>query len=491
MSSNINQIQCIDADASGDCDIETQYDYDAYGNLADDGANTYTYDAAMRLVSVTDGVTTTTHTSYDYDGDGNRVAQHITEDSLTTTTTYVLDVATSMTMVLAETTGSDTIFYLHGLDLIAQSDGTSTEYLLADGLGSVRQVVDSTGNPLMAQTYDPYGNRYAYGGPEERFTVAGFTGESEDKNGLMFLRARYYAPTQGRFLNMDPSRRERNPYQYVGSDPVNFRDPSGLVEEGAEAEYADQLISFLVDLYNVQVRKDYGYVTVWEFPRNPDLPATSSCVWLAGRWTTEELSTLFAGVRDLATAMGGPAKFRAEMGQTLVVRQYPISGLGETKIPDVKLDDDPSNTLSNWTVVHEFAHAWDQAHEHALSNGLMTYTGGDYLSESTKQQYWADVCGATMNSDGSINFHGNDWMRGCNKSGYMYASPPPKGSDRNFNAREDWAESVTAYVYPAYATNLVQVYQSDPNRSRFLWYADYRETDRWAYVNGVINGKLP
>jgi hypothetical protein len=53
-------------------------------------------------------------------------------------TTCILDVATPLTMVLAETTGQDSIYYLHGLDLVAQSDGTTTDYLAYDGLGSVR-----------------------------------------------------------------------------------------------------------------------------------------------------------------------------------------------------------------------------------------------------------------------------------------------------------------------------------------------------------------
>ena len=78
------------------------------------------------------------------------------------TTTYVLDIATPLTMVLAEQTGTDpAIFYLHGFDLVAQSDGTTTEYFAYDGLGSVRQVADETGSPLLAQTFDPYGSLYA------------------------------------------------------------------------------------------------------------------------------------------------------------------------------------------------------------------------------------------------------------------------------------------------------------------------------------------
>lgn len=58
------------------------------------------------------------------------------------TTTYVLDIATPLTMALPETTGTGpTIYYLHGLGLVAQSDGTDTEYFAYDGLGSVRQLM--------------------------------------------------------------------------------------------------------------------------------------------------------------------------------------------------------------------------------------------------------------------------------------------------------------------------------------------------------------
>jgi YD repeat-containing protein len=56
---------------------------------------TYTYDAANRLTSVMDGVSTST---YVYNGDGDRFSQ--TVDGVTTS--YVLDVATPLTMVLAE-----------------------------------------------------------------------------------------------------------------------------------------------------------------------------------------------------------------------------------------------------------------------------------------------------------------------------------------------------------------------------------------------------
>jgi YD repeat-containing protein len=79
------------------------YSYDAYGNLTSDGVKSYTYDAENRLVSVTDGASTT---SYTYNGDGDRMSQ--TVDGVTTS--YVIDTAAPLTLVLAENTGTDTIY---------------------------------------------------------------------------------------------------------------------------------------------------------------------------------------------------------------------------------------------------------------------------------------------------------------------------------------------------------------------------------------------
>jgi hypothetical protein len=110
-------------------------------------------------------------TTYAYNGDGDRVSQ--TLDG--TLTTCVLDVASPLTMALAETTGTETITYLHGLDLIAQSDGANTEYFLYDGLGSVRQLSNNSARSLLSLSYDPYGSVYAENGAA--VTGFGFTGE--------------------------------------------------------------------------------------------------------------------------------------------------------------------------------------------------------------------------------------------------------------------------------------------------------------------------
>jgi len=125
-----------------------------------------------------------------------------------------------------ETSNGSTLHYWQGLDVLAQSDGTQTEYLAYDGLGSVRQVTDSAGFVEMAQTFDPYGNLYSRSGVNS--TTYGFTGEAQDDNGLLFLRARYYSASSGRFLNADPSRLEQNPFLYGEANPINHTDPFGL-----------------------------------------------------------------------------------------------------------------------------------------------------------------------------------------------------------------------------------------------------------------------
>ena len=48
---------------------------------------------------------------------------------------------------------------------------------------------------------------------------------------LYYYRARYYDPTQGRFISQDPIEflaGDVNFYRYVGGDPVNWVDPDGL-----------------------------------------------------------------------------------------------------------------------------------------------------------------------------------------------------------------------------------------------------------------------
>jgi RHS repeat-associated protein len=59
--------------------------------------------------------------------------------------------------------------------------------------------------------------------------MAFYRGEQYDPDlGLYYLRARYYNPVTGRFLNVDPMAGQgQRRYEYAGADPVDNADPSG------------------------------------------------------------------------------------------------------------------------------------------------------------------------------------------------------------------------------------------------------------------------
>ena len=139
---------------------------------------------------------------------------------------YTLDLNTGLTQVLSDGTNT----YLYGNGRIAQA-GSTTEYFLGDALGSMRQLADSTGVVTLTQSYAPYGETISSVG--SGYSAYQFTGESRDVNGLTYLRARYYAPQDGRFVSRDTWDGEYNRplslnrWGYVEGNPFNKIDPSG------------------------------------------------------------------------------------------------------------------------------------------------------------------------------------------------------------------------------------------------------------------------
>lgn len=112
-------------------------------------------------------------------------------------------------------------------------NGTNRKYLLADALGSTRNLIDSTGATVKSYNYDVFGSIRTQSGSGS--TSFKFTGEqTDDESGLIFLRARYYDPEIGRFISKDPFRgyetdaQSLNPYPYVKNNPTNLVDPEGL-----------------------------------------------------------------------------------------------------------------------------------------------------------------------------------------------------------------------------------------------------------------------
>jgi RHS repeat-associated protein len=104
------------------------------------------------------------------------------------------------------------------------SAGTIT-YLVTDSLGSVRGTVSSSGALTGTCSYDAWGN------PE---TASGLTATTPfgytDPDGLVYLLNRYYQPSTGQFISVDPELATTlAAYAYADGNPVANIDPTGLI----------------------------------------------------------------------------------------------------------------------------------------------------------------------------------------------------------------------------------------------------------------------
>lgn len=208
----------------------TTYEYDDNGNRTRRAGTdptvplaTYQYDAENRLTSVT-GLTALP-TEYRYDGAGNRYSKVVGG----TTTTYTLDLVSEHAQVLAESDGTS---YLFGHDLLALERAGEAHWFVPDALGTTRRITDGAGAIEVSYQYEAFGKTTATSGTLGNDVR--FTGErSDDEAGLIFLRARHYDPSVGRFLQRDRwpydarVSGDLNRYAYVRNDPANAVDPSG------------------------------------------------------------------------------------------------------------------------------------------------------------------------------------------------------------------------------------------------------------------------
>ncbi|MFN0070148.1 MAG: RHS repeat-associated core domain-containing protein, partial [Chloroflexota bacterium] len=204
----------------------TNYTNDANGNRTGRGNDTFTYDQANRLTraAISGGITT----DYAYDGDGTRVCT----DATCAVPHFTYDVNRGLPVLLKDSQRE----YVWGLGLAYSVSGSSIAVHHSDGLGSTRAVTTAAG--LVESTYltDDFGvSKLLRGANPARLQ---YTGEPRDaETGFVYLRARMYDPSVGRFLQRDPlpglprAPSSLNRHVYVMNNPIGATDHSGLCSD--------------------------------------------------------------------------------------------------------------------------------------------------------------------------------------------------------------------------------------------------------------------
>jgi RHS repeat-associated protein len=119
---------------------------------------------------------------------------------------------------------------LNQVDISDTSGSRPRATLIPDIQGSMIASLDSTGGALTQTAYKSFGETNTTTG-SFRYTGRRIDAETAGQLGaLYYYRARMYSPSWGRFLQPDPIGLAggNNLYAYVGNDPLNNVDPTGL-----------------------------------------------------------------------------------------------------------------------------------------------------------------------------------------------------------------------------------------------------------------------
>ncbi|WP_141733559.1 HNH/endonuclease VII fold putative polymorphic toxin [Oligoflexus tunisiensis] len=210
------------------------------------------YNALGQLVFVE---TAQTKSYFGYNAAGDRVYKRVVEKA----NSALRESFYPMRSMAVEPKGSQSYIFVGESRLVRLEDRTGEwYYYLKDHLGSSDIMMHASGQPVEQMLYQPYGTeekpetlapawaeqtgKVASIAPREK-THHRFTGHYlDDDSGLYYMKARYYDPQLGRFIQPDPlfmaqpslcqaRVRECNLYGYAQNNPLKYTDPTGTIIE--------------------------------------------------------------------------------------------------------------------------------------------------------------------------------------------------------------------------------------------------------------------
>ena len=230
---NGNQLATVNRyEIRSDKKEDTYIDVDV--TLGDNRLNENVVNHYNALDQLTETFTKNYKVSFTYDADGLRTSKTVNGEK----TVFVWD-GDQLVLELSES-GKIQKRYISGNDLVYVEKGTDDnsskfeekQYYVTDPHGDVVYLTDTHGAITKAYEYDSFGNEV--NSDEKDDNPFRYCGEYYDnETGEIYLRARYYQPTVGRFLTRDTYTGESDDplslhlYTYCGNDGINTWDSDG------------------------------------------------------------------------------------------------------------------------------------------------------------------------------------------------------------------------------------------------------------------------
>ncbi|HUY34371.1 MAG TPA: RHS repeat-associated core domain-containing protein, partial [Pirellulales bacterium] len=164
--------------------------------------------------------------------------------------------------------------------ITTQGSAGTTTYALADNLGSVRDIVNTSSVVVDHIVYNSFGNVVAECGTVAHW--AGYAGYHPDANtGLDYADHRWYDPAVGRWISEDPlgfGGGDTNVSRYVGNSATNRVDPRGLQPPNTPANTPDPGWSWTEPPKPPAVL-GFHWVKVWQWKDTYKLETVTWTTW--------------------------------------------------------------------------------------------------------------------------------------------------------------------------------------------------------------------